>query len=336
MAAVAWQETCNYVQAQYRIWAQALLTNMIAAGLVQTSDTGQANPSTLTIDTTAASVAGLKQEFGYFVFRFNDSLQSSYPVYLRLSLGSYSYSTIASHKRPFLGITVGFATDGAGNITGPSRTVTDIGDLGTGYAHTALAGPHSSWCHHKEGFLALIAYRSCIRVAITTNPIMDQPLNHLVIERTRDSSGNPTGDGIYMLGRGVMFFSTVSYNLNLTLLSTQYAYFPQLETVFLSPGVTNSSRWGAIWLGGAEANAKAGAAQLQDIFAPHNGMTAFKGVKMYNASMAAPGDTADITVDGVTKRFLFAGSLAFMGELRSVDTTEQIYQRMGLAIEWAA
>ena len=79
MAAVAWQETCAIAQASYRLMAQALITNMIAAGFVQTGDTGQINPATIVIGTGSGSGGTISEEYGYVMFRMNDSLAASYP-----------------------------------------------------------------------------------------------------------------------------------------------------------------------------------------------------------------------------------------------------------------
>ncbi len=332
MAAVAWQETCNFVQAQYRIWAQALLTNMIASGLVQTSDTGQVNPTTITIDTDA-SATGTKQEYGYLVFKFNDSLAASYPIFIKVTFCAFAFSSTAASKKQLLSVQIGFATDGAGNITGPSKTINETTATGS-FGQAVLAGPQASWCHHKEGMLALVAYRASLQFSNGADPIVDTPLIAFVIERTRDSSGNPTGTGVYILGRGGMFTANGVTSISLATLAYALSYFPQLETSFLSPGLTNVSRFGALWAGGEFSATKSAALQVQDILAPHDGGTTFKSVKMYVAALATPGDTADITIDGVSKRFLFAGSLGFLGDLRVFTPADQPYQRMGLAIEW--
>lgn len=336
MAAVAWQETCGAAQANYRLMAQALLTNMLAAGFVQTSDAGQVNPSTIVVATATGSGGTFGDDYGYLMFRMNDSLAATLPVYIKFIFGSYFVSSNAT-RRCAMRIIFGFATDGAGNFTGPTKEVISSGVSGT-YSNIELPGPHSSWCHHKEGLAALFAYRAYYQTSNYPHFTMVNPMAWFVVERTRDSSGNPTADGIYIFHRGIA--TTASRMGDQTIASLNYAnaYTPQPHTTFMSPSVTAVSKFGALWLGENYTNSKAGAVQLQDIWAPHSGGTPFKSVKLYKNSMAAVGDTTNFTQDGVTKPFIMLGSWAIASDLYVADASDGVtaYQSIGLALEWAA
>lgn len=81
-------------------------TLMLNSGWVQASDTGQMVISSVTYNGTSGSL------YGYRVYYLNDSQHSTYPIYMRAYWRMYGTNT------PGLAITLGHATDGAGNITG--------------------------------------------------------------------------------------------------------------------------------------------------------------------------------------------------------------------------
>lgn len=334
MAAVAWQETCAIAQASYRLMAQALITNMIAAGLVQTSDTGQINPSTIVIPTGGGSSGGVTEEYGYVMFRMNDSLAATLPVYIKLIFGAY-FGNNSSTRRCGLKISIGFATDGAGNLTGPVKELISSGPTLAG-TNTELAGPHPSWCHHKEGSVALLAYRANWRLVNGVSVNADFPLHFFVIERTRDAAGNPTAEGINIMSRGQVASSTWAANLTLGNLFFTNSYHPLLDTHYLSPSLSLQLRTGGIWLGQTYTGAKAGAVQMQDIWSPGNSGTPFKTVKLYRTTGANVGDTTSFEVDGVSTPFLMAGSWAFLSELFIPTGNDGAYnyKDISLAIEW--
>lgn len=80
-------------------------TAIKAVGLVQTSDTGQINFSTVT------KPAVVNTKAGYAIYRFDDSLQASYPCYIRVDYGVGDSTSTHS-----LWVTVGLSTDGAGTL----------------------------------------------------------------------------------------------------------------------------------------------------------------------------------------------------------------------------
>jgi len=91
-------------------------------GLSQTSDTGQmANPSLATYPT----VLGVTGATGYYVFKFNDTLQSTAPIFLRIDFGDVNVI-----QAPTCWITVGTGSNGAGTITGVVMTQVCVGANG--------------------------------------------------------------------------------------------------------------------------------------------------------------------------------------------------------------
>lgn len=94
--------------AQFRTVGQAISNGIAAVGWVKTADTGQVNWSTVTIPTASGS-AGAPFE----IYRMADSLQATDPFFLKIQYGRWNNNT----NYISLFISVGTATDGAGNLT---------------------------------------------------------------------------------------------------------------------------------------------------------------------------------------------------------------------------
>ena len=164
----------NGTLATMRAFAQFISDNIQAFGMVKTADTGQTAASALPIGSGSLVVAG------YEVFRFNDALQSTAPIYVKIEYGTYT-TTI-----PCIWVTIGTSTDGAGNITGVigPRTIfsSTAAASATPYASFISGGPN--------GF----------RVAFYTGA---QNVGYILIfsvERTKDAAGVDTADGCYFQG----------------------------------------------------------------------------------------------------------------------------------------
>jgi hypothetical protein len=91
--------------AGFRAWGSALSTNLAAAGLVQTADTGQINWTTVTRPGTSTAA-------GYEIWRFADS-----SLYLKIEYGTGGSATL-----PQMWVTVGTGSSGSGTLTGQSST----------------------------------------------------------------------------------------------------------------------------------------------------------------------------------------------------------------------
>lgn len=97
-----------------RAWVQEFSTALQAAGLVKTSDTGQFNFTTATRTTNQPS--------GYEIYRLNDSLSSSRPVFFKIEYGSSGSPT-----QPQIWVTVGNGSNGSGTLTGQLSSRSVIG-----------------------------------------------------------------------------------------------------------------------------------------------------------------------------------------------------------------
>ena len=92
-------------------WIIATHNNLIAAGLIQTSVTGQYVSSTGTTATTSG------QFIGYRVYELNDSYSSAGPVYIRFDFHVLGASASSVYRFGRLTVTVGFNVSGSGTIS---------------------------------------------------------------------------------------------------------------------------------------------------------------------------------------------------------------------------
>jgi hypothetical protein len=111
--------------AAFRAMGVAVNASLAAAGLTQTSDTGQINWTTVT-----APVAG-NTDAGYEVWRFSDTLHSTVPIFLKIYYGRGSASTIVRLRWESRS-----ATSGAGVLSG--QTYCQLIDNITGSSATGL------------------------------------------------------------------------------------------------------------------------------------------------------------------------------------------------------
>lgn len=159
------------VDADFQAWVQAVHAQFAAMGFVQTSDTGQINPATVT------KPVGTNTPQGYEIWRFTDSLQSTLPVYFKVEYGSGNPITISS-----MWMTVGTGSNGSGTLTGQVGVRRQMG-LG----NTSGAALSSYICSDGSGFALVTGY----------TPSSTSYGYLFIVERTRDGSGAATADGIY-------------------------------------------------------------------------------------------------------------------------------------------
>lgn len=155
--------------ATFREWIQEMEGKLAACGLVQTSDTGQINTSTATLPATNTSA-------GYQIWRFNDSLQGTFPIFLRIE-----YRTGAVANAPGIFIGVGTGTNGSGTLTGGASYTPEA--IHVSVAQTTDTARNSFWCHTESSF-----GMDWKQVTGTTESVF-------MIARTVDSTGAATGLG---------------------------------------------------------------------------------------------------------------------------------------------
>lgn len=169
-----------------KAWGSAINAGLSAVGLVQTTDTGQINWSTTTVTATTTN-----QTLGYEVWRFNDSLQSTAPVFIRLAYGT----TPNGATYCALTMSVGTGVDGAGNLTGLISTIRG------GNADTAIGNPTNAFRDMNYGqpcwfFSDLSSFCMALTPGINTNPNANPSIYLWMVERTRNADNSPNADGI--------------------------------------------------------------------------------------------------------------------------------------------
>lgn len=144
MTTATWATTNSCTtDAEFRALVSELQAKFAAVGLVQTADTGQINAVTVLKPTVINTAAG------YDIWTFNDALQATAPVYIKVEYGVTNPSTIFG-----LWITVGTGSNGAGTLTGTAlstrRAVASASS--SGY----VVGVSASYLCYKDGSLGLV------------------------------------------------------------------------------------------------------------------------------------------------------------------------------------
>ncbi len=154
--------------AGFRTWGATFGTNLATLGWVQTADTGQINWSTVTKPTLANTVAG------YEIWRMNDALQSTAPIFLKIE-----YGTGAAATNSAIWITVGFSTDGAGNLNSTNVST-----------RTQVYNTLSSATAYEWKFSGTSA-----RLGVLENWNYAGGYRYFFIERTHNSDGTDSSTG---------------------------------------------------------------------------------------------------------------------------------------------
>lgn len=173
--------------ADFQAWASELFDELIAAGLEQTADTGQLSTP------VSAARPGSNTSAGYWMFRFDDSLQGSAPVFIRIEVGTGSSATV-----PRIMASVGTGTNGSGTISGAIFAVSQITVNSTA---TSAVTPYTTYINHDEGHFSLI-FKSSATGAGTAG------YGRLLVYRTCNDDTTPNGDGYWIARCGGGFSDT--------------------------------------------------------------------------------------------------------------------------------
>ncbi len=167
----------NATDANFRLWGSTISAHFAAVGLVQGTDSGQINWATVVKPTAATTSAG------YEIWKLNDSLFATYPIYIKVEYGTDNIAT-----RPATWITIGTGTNGAGTITGPATTRLIM----TSGQNAVAKNTYVSRACFVNGFFGCDFYRDIYNSGLSSSSVS---LVKFCISRTVDDSGTPTGDG---------------------------------------------------------------------------------------------------------------------------------------------
>lgn len=153
----------------FRAVVEAHRAMLAAIGLVRVPFAGEINPSTVAAPTTSNTIKG------YEIWRFDDALQATAPVYLKVGYGCASST---SNFR--LSLSVGTGTNGAGALTGAvtPALVMSMGSYNADVYATYVSG--------DSGRLLLRFWPE----------LTPASMNLISVERLPSATGQPSGDGI--------------------------------------------------------------------------------------------------------------------------------------------
>lgn len=165
----------NSSLANFQSWTGALFTAIESLGWLQTADTGQAaNPLAAVPSST----------YVYRVYKANDALASTMPIYMKVMVGFSATS-------PRIQFVVGNASDGAGNITGPGTANAGITFVVT--AQQTNNGSATFPCYFS-------GHAGEFRMYMWRNSAGNGPSCIFGIERSKSSGGADTGDYVTVFG----------------------------------------------------------------------------------------------------------------------------------------
>lgn len=163
--------------AQFRAMWSEFSAKLQLCGLIKTGDTGQIDWLTAVVPTVIHTVAGFE------MYRFDDALQATKPVFIKIEYG-YGFALSV----PTLFVTVGTGTNGSGTLTGTVSLRKRCGNYVTPVNQTQLF--LSNMCV-LPGYVMALHKRG---VSAATYPNCG---NFFMICRTVDDNGVNNGDGVF-------------------------------------------------------------------------------------------------------------------------------------------
>lgn len=183
MTTLSWSTPADHTtDAGFRAWGSELSAKLQAAGLVQTADTGQINWTTVTRPGSVNNAAG------YEIYRFDDALQATAPLYIKLEYGTGNVA-----DRPCIWVSVGTGTNGAGTLTGSVSNRNTTSFFNTP-GNDGVSRP--SYLCVKDGFVGL-----AWKYGLSTSYSDLKFYLFFAVARTVDDSGAETGDGFTIFRR---------------------------------------------------------------------------------------------------------------------------------------
>lgn len=168
----------NATDAQFRAWGSALSAALATVGMVKVATAGQIDWSTVAAPTTNKTIQGFE------IWRFNDDLQATHPIYVKLEYGSSFWSTAA----PGLAVTIGKGASGA-DITDVLVAQTYVSDGTTTATQASSSTPMEHIVATCSGGACLVIVMCAADASVYGSPVV-------IIERSRDNAGAATGDGL--------------------------------------------------------------------------------------------------------------------------------------------
>lgn len=211
----------NASDALFRAWGSAVST-ALGTVLTRVPQTNDINWATVAAPTVAGNFAGSE------VYRLNDALNSTAPLFFKFEYGSIA----SSATTPAIRLTIGKGADGSGAITNVLQSAINVVSCNSASATT-------SNCYISNGDGSGFVF--------SLQP--DQPNvagGFCCVERSRNSNGQPTS-GAVMLSFQAFGTSTghtnrfIAYNLETTLAADNTGLFACPLALSTDIGVTNGA-----------------------------------------------------------------------------------------------
>ena len=263
--------------ANLKAWLQALHDNLIAAGLVQTADTGQLSISAI----SATLIAG--SYLAPLLYRFDDAEAASSPIIIKIRPFAGCFGSSSAFGG--VAVTVGRATDGAGNITGVNTGEFNFYNSSNGAVGSLPRLSSQSYVIHSNGRFSML-----LGVGWTSSDVNSFCMLFLDINRTAG---------------GIIITSNASpYDPgNIVSHASMRIRKARLDTIFRG--------WRqdlCYWAGGADAPTAGGAVQMQRTYRLAPDLEADPSLALYWASSVTTGDQFALSVDGVSRNYIAVGN----------------------------
>lgn len=182
-------------QARNQAAAATILSKILEAGLVQTADTGQYDPSVTLFP--PVSGYGATAYAGYWVFEMQDALSDDKRCFIRMDLYAGDVSTSAGTAADiWIDVSMGTGTDGAGVL---SQSIQVSQSRRGSYISSSMSAQYGGCISVEPGLfkMALGLGGNVVPSSYGSN----YALNCLaMISRTRNPDGQPNAKGLYAIG----------------------------------------------------------------------------------------------------------------------------------------
>jgi hypothetical protein len=170
--------------AGFQAWVAEVVTMLFGTGanqlgVTQTADTGQINPATVTRP-------GVTTMAGYVIGSFNDSLQSTSPIFFKLQFG-----TLGSATTPAMQIQLGTGSNGSGTLTGVTTANVALTNNATPSSTTT---PYvTRGCYNTTDGVLWLSWK------LNGNGVTNETMGGFMVARSNNSSGVATGDAALLM-----------------------------------------------------------------------------------------------------------------------------------------
>lgn len=181
-------------QARNQATAATILSKILEAGLVQTADTGQYDPSTTLFAYPSSILASIHA--GYWMFEMQDALSADKRCFIRMDLYAGSVGQQGTPSADiWIDVSMGTGTNGAGVLSQSIQVSSSRRATNTIATRSAEYGG----CISVEPGLFKMALGLGGNAVASSN--LSYALNCLaLISRTRNPDGQPNAKGLYAIG----------------------------------------------------------------------------------------------------------------------------------------